>query len=70
MSAEAGKIFHEYTSVEISEDGVIWLIQNHFENPSVINEMESTSKGEVIIDSGWVYEDEDLGYDEELDEYL
>lgn len=58
MSAEAGKIFPSYTHIEIDEQGQIWLIQNHFESESVIMEMESSSNGEVIIDEGWMLDDE------------
>lgn len=56
--ATAGKIYT--TSVEISEDGTIWLIQNHFESDSVITEMESSAHGRCIIDdaSDWFLEDD------------
>lgn len=48
--AEAGQIFPEYTFIEIDEQGRIWLVQNHFESPSVIYEMQSASQGKYIID--------------------
>lgn len=48
--AEAGRIFPSFTHVEIDEQGRIWLIQNHFESDSVIIEMESSSKGDVIVE--------------------
>lgn len=65
MSAEAGRIIPEYTSVEIDEKGQIWLIQNHFESESVIIEMESSSKGKVIedFDEGYLFGDD---YDEDV----
>lgn len=56
--AEAGKIYHEYTTIETDENNVIWLVQNHFESDSVIAEMESTAHGNVIIDEGWMLDDE------------
>lgn len=67
MSAEAGRIFPEYSSIEISEDGTVWFIQNHFESESVIIEMESSAKGKIIDDGiigdGYLYADD---YDETL----
>lgn len=64
--AHAGKIYPEYTQIEIDEDGIIWLIQNHYESESVITEMESTAHGNVIIDKGWIYADEELDYFDDL----
>jgi hypothetical protein len=66
--AEAGKIFHNFTQVEIDEQGNIWLIYNHFESESVIMEMESTSRGEVIYDDISLLD----SYDEDVfdDDYL
>lgn len=69
--AFAGKIFSSYTSIEIDEQGVVWLIQNHFESDSVIVEMESSSKGKVIYghDDGIYYADvyDDAFFDEDED---
>jgi hypothetical protein len=56
--AESGKIFPAFTQIEIDEKGQIWLIQNHFESDSVIMELESSSRGVVIYDEGWVLADE------------
>jgi hypothetical protein len=66
MSAEAGTIFPQLTSIEIDEQGNIWLVQNHFESDSVIIEMESSAKGKYIDDGvigdGYLYADD---YDED-----
>ncbi len=61
--ATAGRIFEEFTHIEISEDGIIWLIQNHFESDSVIAEMESSAHGNVIIDEGWMLDNEEDWFD-------
>lgn len=63
--ATAGKIFHNYTSVEIDESGRIWLILNHFESPSVIEEMQASSNGITLIDD---FENIDYALEEEDDE--
>lgn len=61
--AESGRIYPEYTHIEIDEAGVIWLIQNHFESPSVILEMQTSSLGEAIIEDYDAYfDDEDEAY--------
>jgi len=57
--AEAGKIYSDYTRIEIDENGIIWLIQNHFENPSIITEMECSSRGHCVIDDGWIEDEEE-----------
>ena len=61
--AEAGRIFPLFTHIEIDEQGKIWLIQNNFESESVIREMESSSKGKVIIEEKFemeYYDDEPM----------
>jgi hypothetical protein len=58
--AEAGKIYSQFTHIEIDEQGKIWLIQNHFESESVILEMESSFRGSVIVDDGWDMIEEDI----------
>ena len=65
--AEAGRIFPSFTHIEIDEQGRIWLIQNHFESESVIMEMESSSKGDVIYDDLSYLEDyyDDDPFDED-----
>lgn len=55
---EAGKIFPSFTHIEIDEKGQIWCVHNHFESDSVIMEMESTARGEVIYDDGFALFDE------------
>jgi hypothetical protein len=66
--AEAGKILQSYTHIEIDESGKIWCIHNHFESDSVIMEMESTARGEVIYDNGFALfgdYDDDLMFGED-----
>lgn len=48
--ATSGKIFHQHTTVEIDEAGRIWLIQNHFESSSVIEEMQASANGITIVE--------------------
>lgn len=67
--AESGQILPEFTHIEIDEQGRIWCIQNHFESDSVILEMESSSKGEVIYDNDFLpwddYYDDDPMFGED-----
>ena len=48
--AEAGRIYPTYTHIETDEQGNHWLVLNHFESDSVIEELESSAKGVCIID--------------------
>ena len=54
MAAEAGRIHPEYTFIETDEQGRIWLVQNYFEDESVLMDMESSAKGDVIDNTIWV----------------
>lgn len=62
--AQAGRIYHEYTHIETDEQGHIWLIQNHFESDTVIEEMDAAAHGEVIIDEGYEFIDEEDYFDD------
>ena len=69
--AEAGKIYSEYTHIEIDEKGQVWLIQNHFESDSVITEMEASAHGHCIIDGEYeLATDEYDYYDDEFDDLI
>jgi hypothetical protein len=58
--ATAGKIYPTFTKIEIDEKGRVWLIQNHFESETVIEEMEEAARGRVIVDEGYeLYDDDD-----------
>lgn len=48
--ANAGKIHHNQTFIEITEDGKIWLVQNYFDDDSVLLDMERSKNGDVIDD--------------------
>lgn len=64
----AGKIYHDSTHIEIDENGQIWLIQNHFQSDTVIEEMNAAAHGLVIIDDEYELFPEDDDYYE--DEFL
>lgn len=60
--AEAGKIYHNITRIEIDEQGHIWLVQNNFETDSIISDLEAVSHGYVIIEDDWIFEEDDEDY--------
>lgn len=47
--AYVGKIFPQFTHIEIDEQGHIWQILNNL-NPTVIEDLEHSAHGEVSID--------------------
>lgn len=64
--AHSGRIFHNYTFIETDEQGNIWVVLNHFEGESVLMEMESSSRGQVMDDGAWLAKyDDDLLSDED-----
>jgi hypothetical protein len=61
--AFAGKIYPEFTHIEIDESGQVWLIQNHFQSDTVIEEMNASAHGFVIIDDEYdVYPEDEEDY--------
>jgi len=64
--AFAGKIYHDSTHIEIDEKGQIWLIQNHFQSDTVIEEMNAVEHGLVIIDDEYELYPEEEDYFDEL----
>ena len=55
--AEVGYIDHDYTRVEIDEQGNAWCIFN-FEESSVIEDLQAAAEGFCIIEEGFLPYDE------------